>query len=380
MADLEERLARARAHVAPAWTPERERTVRARVEARLELGQRRRVVALSFATLALVVGGLFAWDRLSPKGLASIAPHAMPRAAALQNALVPELLHFEDGSSVTAMTGDARAEPVEVGPSAVTVRLGSGAARFSVTPNAARTFRVLARDATVTVLGTVFTVALEPDGVRVAVERGRVHVEWPAGERILGVGEQVLAGEERIHPEGPASAPTPDASPSDRVAPHASGVPATAPSWRSLAQDGDYGRAFARMSAEGAAAIRDEPGDLLLSADVARLGGHPEKAIAPLERVLSAHAGDSRAPLAAFTLGRTLLDQLGRPNEAARAFASARRLDSRGALAQDALAREVESWSRAGDAPAARERALEYTTLYPKGRRLKAVRRLGGLD
>jgi transmembrane sensor len=119
---------------------------------------------------------------------------------------------------------------------------------------------------------------------------------------------------------------------------------------------------------------------LLLAADVARLGGHPEKAIARLQRVLSAHRGDSRASLAAFTLGRTLLDQLGRPHEAAEAFATAGKLDPGGALAQDALAREVESWSRAGSAETARDRAEAYVRAYPKGRRLKAVRRFGGLD
>jgi hypothetical protein len=49
-------------------------------------------------------------------------------------------------------------------------------------------------------------------------------------------------------------------------------------------------------------------------------------------------------------------------------------------MAQDALAREVESWSRAGEASLARERAEEYVAAYPNGRRLGAVRRLGGLD
>jgi transmembrane sensor len=134
------------------------------------------------------------------------------------------------------------------------------------------------------------------------------------------------------------------------------------------------------MASEGAGAVQDEPGDLLLAADVARLGGHPETAVVPLSKVISAHSGDSRAPLAAFTLGRTLLDQLGRPREAAQAFATARRLDPRGALTQDALAREVESWSRAGEATLAHERAAEYVERYPKGRRLVAVKRLGGLE
>src|SRR5262249_2478998 len=120
-------------------------------------------------------------------------------------------------------------------------------------------------------------------------------------------------------------------------------------SWRALAEDGNYAAALTRLNAEGTNAVRNTPEDLLLAADRARLGGRPERAVAPLQRILSDHAFDSRAPLAAFTLGRTLLEQLGRPREAAQAFSTARRLDRARALTQDALAREVESWSRAGE-------------------------------
>jgi transmembrane sensor len=126
--------------------------------------------------------------------------------------------------------------------------------------------------------------------------------------------------------------------------------------------------------------VRDVPEDLLLAADAARLGGNPALAVAPLEKLLARYSFDARAPLAAFTLGRTLLDQLGRPREAAQAFATARRLDSSGALAQDALAREVESWSRAGESSLARARAEQYLARYPDGRRAPAVRRLGGIE
>jgi transmembrane sensor len=166
----------------------------------------------------------------------------------------------------------------------------------------------------------------------------------------------------------------------DLDAPAKVGTPPTAPSWRALARDGAYGAAYARLSAEGPSAVRDTPEDLLLAADVARLGGHPERAVGLLERVVSGYPFDSRAPLASFTLGRTLLEQLGRPRPAARAFATARQLDRAGALAQDALAREVEAWSRAGEADKARARAVEYLKRYPKGRRVSAVRRLGGID
>jgi hypothetical protein len=49
-------------------------------------------------------------------------------------------------------------------------------------------------------------------------------------------------------------------------------------------------------------------------------------------------------------------------------------------LAQDALAREVESWSKAGETAFARARAEEFVRRYPGSRRAKVVRRHGGLD
>ena len=90
--------------------------------------------------------------------------------------------------------------------------------------------------------------------------------------------------------------------------------------------------------------------DLLLAGDVARLSGHAAAAVAPLSRAVTLHPGDPRAPLAAFTLGRVHLEDLGAPRDAAIAFARARELAPDGPLAEDALAREVEAWSRAGEA------------------------------
>jgi transmembrane sensor len=239
---------------------------------------------------------------------------------------------------------------------------------------------VLAKDVAVTVLGTVFTVALEPKGVRVAVERGRVRVTNAVGTRELAVGETALfaAGAGTAPAEVASQAPV---IPLDLDAlPHPPRPSGGGSSWRALAEEGNYSAALARLGTEGSGAVRDTPEDLLLAADVARLGGRPDRAVASLQRVISLHPFDSRAPLAAFTLGRTLLEQLGRPREAAQAFSTARRLDRAGTLTQDALAREVESWSRAGEAQLAGERAREYLKLYPQGRRVTAVKRLGGIE
>jgi transmembrane sensor len=146
------------------------------------------------------------------------------------------------------------------------------------------------------------------------------------------------------------------------------------------AERGDFDSAYQQLSQGGNAQVEDVPNDLLLAADVNRLSGHPAGAVPLLRRVVKDHEKDPRAPLAAFTLGRVLLDELGQPQAAAEAFARSRSLDAAGPLAADALAREVEAWSRAGDLSRARSTAEEYVRKYPKGGRLSSVRRFGGLD
>ena len=124
----------------------------------------------------------------------------------------------------------------------------------------------------------------------------------------------------------------------------------------------------------------DEVAALLEAGDVARLSHHPQEAIAPISRMLSRFPKDPRAPLAAFTLGLVYMQELGRAGDAARAFAQARQLEPEGLMAEDALARQVEAWFRAGESARARATAEEYVRLYPRGRRLQAVRHHGSLD
>lgn len=172
-----------------------------------------------------------------------------------------------------------------------------------------------------------------------------------------------------------ATAPAPVTTP--RVAASAAHK-APASDWRSLAREQDFNAAYAAIRATPSD-VKDEAEDLLLASDVARLSKHPDEAVAPLQKIIGDHSSDARAPLAAFTLGRVLLD-LKRPADAADAFAKARALDhtGRGSLAEDALAREVEAASLSGDAARARARAEEYLRDYPNGVRAAVVRRLGG--
>lgn len=371
MADVARRIAETRERIEPDFTFDREERVRHALQRRV--GKRKQQRAVLAFTAAAAAALLAVFILLRPAPAPTVVRVIEPRPAAL--------VELQDGSAVTARSADARVEAVEVGAHAVTLKLEAGTARFSVTPNATRPFRVLAKDVTVTVLGTVFTVALEPNGVRVAVERGRVRVANALETRELGVGETALlasaagAAPAEVASQAPVIPLDLDALP---YPPRPTGGGTS--SWRALAEEGNYSAALARLGNEGSGAVKDTPEDLLLAADVARLGGRPDRAVASLQRVISLFPFDSRAPLAAFTLGRTLLEQLGRPREAAQAFSTARRLDRAGTLTQDALAREVESWSRAGEAQLAGERAREYLKLYPDGRRVTAVKRLGGIE
>ena len=146
--------------------------------------------------------------------------------------------------------------------------------------------------------------------------------------------------------------------------------------WSDLARVGEYDKAYEALTK--APPLRDIPDELLLAADVKRLSHHADEAVAPLRQVVRDHASDPRAPLAAFTLGRVLLE-LRRASEAAEAFTNAHALAPDGPLAEDAFAREVEARSLAGDTNGARRSAEDYVRRFPAGRKLKSVRRWGGL-
>jgi transmembrane sensor len=203
------------------------------------------------------------------------------------------------------------------------------------------------------------------------VEEGHVRVRWPGDATELRSGESGL-----FPPELPAASPEPTAPPEPSAQPTATRVRES--NWRELAREGDFDRAYKVLARSGPP--RDEPAELLLAADVARLSKHPREAVVHLRKLLLRHRRDPRAQLAAFTLGRILLDELGQPNEAAAAFADAEKLAPGGVLAEDAIAREVEAWSRAGQSTRAQHRAEEYLRRYPHGGRIRSVRRFGGLE
>ncbi len=338
----------------------------------LGLGVRRRRKVTRNAVLAAAAVGAFAlavWPSQDepiaspPEPIAAIAATRPPDAATPSPVLVApspppaaiRQLRFSAGATATPMADDAALRVVGESPEQIVVALDAGAARFDITPTPGQPFRMVAPrprhdDIAIDVVGAraQFAVVREAHRVHIEVYDGLLSVTSRDGVRELGSG---------------ATYDVPTRSTADVVAKKRDlVVPQKDPP---------------PVAVQPAPPI-DMLDELLLAADSARQGGHHEEAVELLRRGLRDHAGDARAPLAAFTLGRVLL-QLKRPAEAVEAFATADRLAPNGPMAQDAVARQIEAMAAAGKPAEARALAEAYVTRFPDGRRLADVRVWGGL-
>jgi len=111
---------------------------------------------------------------------------------------------------------------------------------------------------------------------------------------------------------------------------------------------------------------------LLVEADRLSSTGDPAGAARLLEQA-RATEGPS-AGLVSFTLGRLYLDVLDRPELAAVVFGEVIARGSPHSLVEDAYARRVEAWLRAGLRDQAAGALADYARAYPQGRRLGALR------
>ncbi len=345
--------------------------------------RRRTVTRAAGAVAAAVMVVMWAWPAL--QGILAPTPEAAPSIVAQSDdtdtttASSPFTMEeggvalFDDGTRAVPTSASADLVVASITDERVSMRLGAGSARFEVTPDRTREFEVVSGDVTVTVLGTVFDVSREGDEVRVDVTRGRVRVAGPHGEKILtkGMSVEVPATAQQAALEEPTKKadPKPKAR-KPRVKKSAD--------WRTLAEKGDFGKA-AKILRKKSTKVPNDVDALMLAADSMRMSGRPSDALGYLDRVVKHHRKDARAPLAMFTRGR-VLSKLGRPREAAEAFSKVPKLGSKRSLTEDALAREVEAWHRAGVTARARERAQDYLDAYPRGVRAQAVRSYGGLD
>jgi transmembrane sensor len=343
--------------------------------------RRRRLIGrATVGAAAVLLLGSAAWWRLSPTPQQSASLAQAPASPAQDDRIV----HFDDWATGRLATVESHAVVTERSPSHTTVAVSAGAVGFDVT-HTGREFRVDAGPIRVVVVGTAFIVDRRSDGVDVSVQRGRVRVEADGATVAVGAGEKrwfpittatataMPTAADEIQP-----APTPSPIEASRPSPGPRVLKHPTPRWRVLAQRGDFRRAYRLLGRPGGTP-RDEVEELLLAADVARKSSHFAAAIPYYDRVIVSHADDPRAALAALSKGRVALHQLGRPREAAAAFAQARALSLPEGLSEDALIGEVTAWRRAGEAGKARTVAEEFIRRYPRSPSVENVRRLGDL-
>jgi len=354
---LASELAAARRHLSVEWDEERSQRA---LERNHRLRRRRRNIRLAAGAVgasAIAVALLVTLRR--PEAPMVPPPHAPPiRIAASTPTPAPALERtLADGTRWVPERDGTAMEVQQNSATRVALRLRRGRARVVVPPRPRRDFVLVADEVELRVAGSHFSVERARGQVGVWVEEGQVQVSWPGGADLLHAGRSAWYP----LPDEPLPAMTVTA---DRPRRHRRRHRTRRPTRRTARPE---------QQTDGA-------GDLLRAMDLARSRGNPAEAVQLLQAFLRDHASDPRAPLAAFTLGRVHLTQLGEPLQAAQAFARARALAPSGSLAEDALAREVEARARAGDRARARARAQEYLRSYPAGRRAASVRRYAGLE
>ncbi len=347
--------------------------LREAVERRVQQRRRLRVV-VPLACLTLMVGGaLSVRHHVEPPLIAQSVSSQTPGA---RPAISP--VSLRDGSRVEPTTARTVVHVLADQPEFVRVALTEGAASFHVVPNPLRRFVVAVRDLEVEVVGTTFDVICRDADTEVKVQAGSVRVRNATGEVLLSGGDaRSFAVGARLNAAF-LSDPEPSSSSALPNAPAGTPGPSSAGDWRSLARAGKFAQAFKIMPAAAAQPGSRGVEELLLRSDVARLSGHPALAIDSLRAVVAQYAGDSRTPSASFTLGQ-IYEQLGRPADAATAFAKSRALQPSGPLVEDALARETLALLAAGDRPGALARARQYLERYPAGVHTAQIRQRTGL-
>ena len=363
-----------------------------------------RVWALAAASV-LILGLLFAGARAAHRGeevaVARVpsAPLARADGAAfvgLHAGAEPAAVTLSDGSTIRLSPG-ATVETRANEERAIALEQPRGRVHYDVTPGGPRRWTIAcgARGgaATVEVVGTSFEIDADDAHVRVDVSRGVVIVRGegvPAGQQRLVAGGSIdvvahvrNVRDLRDSDEAPAvagAAPTPTPTASTRVT--AVGDRSLATTWKPLVAKGEHAAAYAELGANGvaratkAAATVD---DLLALADIARLSGHASEAVPPLERILTVHAGDARASLAALTLGRIELTSLSNPHGAIGPLRAALALGIPRDLEGDTHALLIEAFGRDGDAEGARAAFDVYVARHPTHpKRASVMRWLAG--
>ncbi len=310
--------------------------------------------------------------------------------AAPSDAPVP--IRFSDGTEI-ALAPEGHARVIEVTRRGAHFMLESGAAALSVVPKPGAHWTVSVGPYTVEVKGTRFEIGWSPQEelLTLRLTEGKVAVSGCAlgDARLLLAGETLSAScrdnDFRVTrtplPEA-SSSPSPLSPAAPQPQPPAPGeaalsgratssrqAAAPAASWQALARAGKFREAFEVARQKGFEAELDRAGgqDLLLLGDAARLSGNAELALRAYQRARLRAPGTPQAANAAFAMGRVYFDQMDAFADAARWFATYSAEQRDGPLVREALGRQMEALSRAGDHAGAARAADQYLRQYPKG-------------
>ncbi len=280
MPDLEHKLAEAAKDVGLEWSDARAR----RVEGMMLRRKTRRAQVRAGVGVALALAcGFGALQYARTRGGDTVAK----TTPAPTSSIAP--VTFVDGSTATPLLPDSVVETKVAAADRVEVTLVKGAARFEITKNPSRTFRVTRGATLVEVLGTGFSVEPAPGGTQVTVHHGRVRVTCHGVASELALGDKTVCLDAEPTIAAPSVSASASASVSASVVPSVSASAAVA-ARRTLAHDGEYDKAWTALAG---ANIKDEPNELLLAADVARLSHHAAQAVPHLKRVVEKFPGGS---------------------------------------------------------------------------------------
>lgn len=332
-----------------------------------------RALLLAAALLAAFGAGLLLSWQAPPSGWAE-----------LQTAAGLTSVRLKDGS---ALTLDPHTSLSVRGQSErrVELALESGRVECDVTHVPERAFSVVAAGHEVLVRGTRFWVELsrERSELRVEVQSGRVEVRRTGAEQavaLLSAGQHwsvaldsQATGKEASVSSGntgglPVAAPRPAASPP------AGPMSAPAPSPNSPAAAASRERSAAQRTDKLRSSVAEQGARALLErANAARRRGDLAAAAQAYEQLLREHAGDARAGLAAFELGRLRMDEFHDVHGAIEVLQLAARTAREDASREDALARLVRAHQILRERERCRSARAEYLQAYPTGTHVLAV-------
>lgn len=347
-------------------------------------GRRRpnmRVILAAAMTLGLLAsGGALGWSLTRSEAGPLRLADGSPLPSALE-ATRTEIFRFDDGSQLELAAG-SHVDLLDTTPQNVRLALRGGQVVFRVRPHGPRRWEIECGPLSIEVVGTVFTVDRDGDHVEVHVQRGAVLVH---GDRVPDHVQRLSAGQSLAMPPAP-QLPAPLEEEAEALEPVAAPVPdptrdaqrAARPGavWREHLAAGRYDEAYDALGEEGflrETARAQRVDDLMRLADLARLSGHPDDALLPLERIVDRHSSSGSAAIAAYTLGRLRLERLGDPGGAVVALQRSLAMGLPAALQEPARARLVRALRSDGD-PRMDAAGRRYLELHPEGPSADVIR------